>query len=100
MKRRIKPDFTRPKKTLDNPRTHPTKKLRGIPEAFLLAIFVTLTEHIVEGGNLVLTTLDFTRLFVITFLTNVADNAFAVELLLQTAECLFHSFTLAQFNFY
>ena len=65
-----------------------------------LAVFVTLAEHIVEGGNFVLATFDFAGFFVVALLTDVANDAFAVELLFETAESLLHCFTLAQFNFY
>lgn len=48
----------------------------------LLAIFVTLTEHIVESGDLALAAFDFARLFKVTLLADIANDAFAVNLLL------------------
>lgn len=48
----------------------------------LLAIFVTLTKHIVESGDLALAAFDFARLFKVTLLADIANDAFAVNLLL------------------
>ena len=67
--------------------------------AFLtaLAVFVALTQHIVESCNLALAAPYFAWLFKIALLARVADNAFAVELFLEPAKHFFHSFTLADF---
>lgn len=48
----------------------------------LLAVFVTLTEHIVESGDLALAAFDFAGLFKVALLAHVANDAFAVNFLL------------------
>lgn len=65
------------------------------PIFFELAIFVTLTEHIIECSNLALATFDFAGLFKVAFLADVSDDAFSVKLLLQAAKSLFHSLAFA-----
>ena len=56
-----------------------------------LAVFVALAEHVIERSNLALAALDFARLFKVALLPDVANYAFAVQLLLQTAQSLFTS---------
>ena len=60
-----------------------------------LAVFVTLAEHIIERRNLLLPALDLGGFFKVTFLAHVADYALAVELLLEPAQSLFHSFAFS-----
>lgn len=71
------------------------KRAAKPPDFFELAIFVTLTEHIIECCNLALATFDFAGLFKVALLADVSDDAFPVKLLLQATKSLFHSFTFA-----
>lgn len=66
----------------------------------LLAVFVALTEHVIESRHLTLAALDFAGLFKVTLLPDVAYDSFAVELFLQTAQGFFHRFSFAEFYFY
>ena len=64
-----------------------------------LAVFVALAEHVIERSNLALAALDFARLFKVALLPDVANYAFAVQLLLQTAQSAVDDFAFFDANF-
>lgn len=83
----------------------PKKRLSRSGESFgkLLKTYglvvVLAANHVVERCDLLLATLGLRRLFEVAVGAYVLDDAFAVELLLQTAECAFYWFVFADFYF-
>lgn len=65
-----------------------------------LAVLVTGTQHGGEGGYLLLAARNLARLFVITLGAHVANDSFAIKLLLEAAKRTFHRLTLADLYFY
>ncbi len=57
------------------------------------------TEHRSEGLNLLLAALRLAWLLKVALCADVADDAFAIELLLQTAERALHWLAFADFDF-
>jgi hypothetical protein len=65
-----------------------------------LLILVAGPQHGGEGRDLLLATTLFTRLFEIALGTDITDDAFAVETLLQTAQRALNGLTFTDFDFY
>lgn len=62
-------------------------------------VLVASAQHRREGSNLLFATANFAGLFEIALGAHVADDAFAVELLLQAAKGPFHGLAFADFDF-